>query len=159
MFLDRDNRIAAADWLRAHMGPRDWVVLEEHGFYSPTLGDDCGVDPTVRNVDFGRLWVGGEDPRAVGFWMRSARFIVLNGWHFRLLDVPAARRLHPGMTAFYDYVRRTGTPPGFRRVAVFDNGPHLFGWRPDESHSEILHVAFDHIPLYVYERVPLPTVR
>lgn len=157
MYLEPDNRIAAAEWLRARLRDGEWAAIEDHAFYAPTLGNETGEDVHARRVHYGRIWNGGENLDAVREWISHARYLVLDGWRMRLLDVPEARRRHPGITAFYDEVRARGAPRGFRLVAIFDNRPNLFGWRADESRSEILHVAFDHIPLYVYERIaPVP---
>ncbi len=150
-----DNRVAAARWLRSHAAPGDRVIVEDHPFYSPPLGNEWGEGEEVgaRRVGYERLWVGGEDPEAVARWMEGARFVALNGWYLRLAHHPDFVRRHPGRARFYQGVLREGAPRGFREVARFDRGPGIGPWRVDESSSEILSVAFDHLPLRVYERV------
>lgn len=154
VYTEQDNRVAAARWLAAHVKPGDRVILEDHPTYSPPLGNEWGegVATLPQRVPYERLWVGGEDPAAVRDFLRGARYVVLNGWNDRLVDVPEFRRRHPGEWSFYAGVRRHGAPSGFREVARFENRPHLGAWRRDERASEILHVAFDHLPLRIYER-------
>jgi len=150
-----DNRVAAARWLRAHAEAGDRVLIEDHPFYSPPLGNEWGEgeETGARRVGYERFWVGGEDPTAVARWMEGARFVVLNGWYLRLARHPDFVRRHPGRAAFYADVLRRGAPPGYREVARFDRGPGIGPWRVDEASAEILSVAFDHLPMRVYARV------
>lgn len=155
VYTGTDNRVAAARWLRAHAREGDRVIVEDHPFYSPPLGNEWGEgeEPGARRVPYERLWVGGEDPDAVARWMDGARFVALNGWYLRLATHPDFVRRHPGRAAFYQRVLRQGAPAGYREVARFARGPGFGPWRVDESSSEVLAVAFDHLPMRVYERV------
>lgn len=151
-----DNRVAAARWIAARIHPGEHVVLEDHPAYAPPLGNEWGegIATGAQRVPYVRLWSNGEGPHAAEDLLNTARFVALDGWNDRLVNVPESWRRHPDRTRFYAYVRAHGAPAGFRRVARFDNRPHLFGWWADERASELLSVMFDHIPITVYERLP-----
>lgn len=152
VYLRPDNRVAAARWLRERAGPRDAIAVEDHPFYAPVLDRSTAYDlptPPVRLLRLGQHLPHRADALRAS---PDLRFLVLDGWKMRLLGVPSFERAHPEQAALYRAVRDLGAPPGFRLVARFDEGPGLPGWRRDESRSEILHVAFDHIPLLVFER-------
>jgi hypothetical protein len=155
LYRTEDNRVAATHWLRAHVRTDDRVILEDHPCYGPILSNEWGEgeEPGARPVAHDRLSSASGDLNAILRRTQGARFIVLDDWHMRVADLPEARVRTSGLSAYHRLVKERGAPPGYRLVARFAAAPHLWGWTADERESEILHVAFDHIPLTVYERV------
>lgn len=149
LHLRTDNRIAAARWLCTHARRTDRVVIGDHPMYRPPLVNAWGVgeapDITPLSVDY--LWYDGDTPN-----LQNARFVAVDGWELRMVDVPSFRAQHPGRARWLGGVHRRGAPEGYHLVARFDDRPGIFGWRRDESDTEISSFAFDHIPILVFER-------
>jgi hypothetical protein len=146
-----DNRVAAARWLWSHARPGERILVGDLPEYRPPLLDQHHVGSEPRTP---RLTVDCLFCRQDRVQIRDdVRFIVVDGWELRMPDVPRYRRLRPGRTRFLEEIRARGAPEGFRLAARFDNRPNLLGWQRDETHSEILYVAFDHLPLLVFERL------
>jgi hypothetical protein len=159
MFLEPDPRTLAGRWLDDHAAPGDVIVLEPEASYTAPLGgneDGVGVDrPARRDIRVRRLWSQRPAPSAVAAHvdstLRGARYLVIGEWYLRRGLHPEAPVRAPEQARFYRALT-TGELP-FRRVAAFPRAPRLgpFAW--DESDAEILAVCFDHMPVYVYERV------
>ncbi len=150
LHVGEENRVAAARWIANHVEPGDVVAIQDHPMYRPPLRDDwrVGSSPDIRQVPIHILWNSNRD----GVHTGDARFIAVNEWELRMIDVPRYVRTFPQRSEWLSEIRAHGAPRGYRPVAQFDRRPSFLFFTRDESQAEIFSFAFDHLPIYVFER-------
>lgn len=145
-----ENRVAAARWIASHVEPGDVVAVQDHPMYRPPLRDDwrVGFSPEIREVPIRLLWHANRDGVDTG----NARFVAVNEWELRMIDIPRYQRTYPQRAAWLSEIRSQGAPRGYRPAASFTGRPSFLFLTRDESEAEIFSFAFDHLPIYVFER-------
>jgi hypothetical protein len=162
MFLENDPRVLAARWLRERLRPGDVVVVEPEASYTAPLGpgdDGIGASaPPPFGVHIRRLWqdAPSDVDGHLAAVLQGARYLVVGEFYLRRGLHPEAPMRAPRHAEFYRRLVR-GLPVGpeleFVRVATFARAPCLGPLCWDESEAEILAVSFDHMPVYIFERV------
>ncbi|WP_236606412.1 ArnT family glycosyltransferase [Sandaracinus amylolyticus] len=156
MFWEPDPRALAGRWLLDHAERGDIVVLGPEASYSAPLGgneDGVGVDrPPMPGLRVRRMWQSrpADVPAHVDSLLRDARFVVVDEFYLRRGTHPEARWRARDQSRFYRALFDGDT--GFELVATFAREPRLGPIVWDESDAEMLAVAFDHMPVYVFER-------
>ena len=156
MFLEPDPRTLAGRWLLDRIEPGDVVALEPEGSYTAPLGtndDGVGIERVAPHpIAMRKLWWGAPaDVRGhVDRALRGARFVVVGEIYRRRGMHPEATWRAPMQARFYRALFAGET--GFELVATFAREPRLGPIAWDESDAEPFAVAFDHMPVYVFER-------
>ncbi|AKF05897.1 glycosyltransferase family 39 protein [Sandaracinus amylolyticus] len=156
MFLHDDPRVLAGRWLLERLEPGDTIVVDPEGSYTAPLGaneDGVGVDRTaIPGVRVRRLWQSRptDVPSHVDSMLRDARFVVVGELYRRRGMHPESPWRAPAHARFYRALFDGET--GFELVATFPRAPSFGPFRWDESDAEAFAVAFDHMPVYVFER-------
>lgn len=158
MFWHPDPRVLAGRWLLDRAHPGDVVVVGPEASYTAPLGtndDGVGVErPAPEGLRIRRLWQARPEGRAVAAhldaMLHDARFLVVGDFYLRRGLHPEARERAPTQARFYRAL--VGGDTGFELVATFPRAPCLGPLCWDEENAEILAVAFDHMPVRIYER-------
>lgn len=156
MFLEPDPRVLAGRWVLDRVERGDAVVVDPEGSYTAPLGtndDGVGVERApVPGMRIRRLWQGAPaDVRGhVDALLRDARFVVVGELYRRRAMHPEASTRAPLQARFYRALFEERT--GFVRAATFARAPRIGAITEDESDAEPFAVAFDHMPVYVFER-------
>lgn len=158
MFVDDDPRLLASRWLSEHVEANDVVVLDPEAHYTAPIAEneeEIGYPPwDMPAMRARRLWAGSPLGAAVPphlfRTLHDARFLVVGDWYRRRAMHPSAMERAPEQARFYRALFAETT--GFVRVATFDREPTLGPLRWDESDAEALSVAFDHMPVWIFER-------
>lgn len=156
MFREDDPRVLAGRWLLEHAERGDVVVVGPEGSYTAPLGtNDDGVGREggpIPGLRIRRIWQGrpADVPAHVDAMLRDARFVVVGEVYLRRALHPEASWRARDQARFYRALFDGET--GFERVATFAREPRLGPLVWDEHDAEVFAVAFDHMPVYVFER-------